>query len=202
MRGRSIMKEARESVSPREEAPPVTPGKSEAKSSGNGDGDGDGCKSSGQIILSSPRATAPALVFYLDQELYRRHFEREYCAGPLTTHDGISVRFRKDNFDHCCFKSTRRDKIKDSFCLDRAQRLDWIRHALLLPSAELYVGWDGKRYDENRRVAIVENSFVTVIMMTDWEKDWAKFCTAYYCKDKATIYKIRQGPKWSDWHRA
>jgi hypothetical protein len=114
----------------------------------------------------------------------------------ILTFDGISVRFRKQDFDHCCFKSTKKDDVKDSFCERRASRIDWIRHSLQLATAELHVGWNKKKrmYDFTRRVSIIENSFVTVIVVTGDKT--AKFWTSYHCADKTTIRKIRSGPKW------
>jgi hypothetical protein len=127
---------------------------------------------------------------------YRDHFVRQLCGGPVITHDGISVRFRRRDFNHCCFKSTKRDDEKDCFCEQRAKRIDWIRYALQLPGAELYVGWNKRvrGYDPDRRVVIVQNSFVAVITMLEDKK--ADFVTAYFCADRETIQKIRRGPEW------
>ena len=55
----------------------------------------------------------PSLVRYATQAEYRVHFERVYCRGPIQTFDHIAVRFRKKDFDHCFFESSKRDRVKD-----------------------------------------------------------------------------------------
>ena len=160
---------------------------------GQGDDD-DGLATSEEIV--QPPMALPSVVIYTQQSDYRAHFEREYCREPTVTFDGIRVRFRKRNFDHCCWKSTKKNDTKDSFCPTRASRIDWIRYALQLPTAELYVGWNKKigRYDFDRRVAFIEGCFVTVIQINgDTE---AHFITAYHVADRRTRILIRGGPKW------
>src|SRR6266849_4999336 len=92
----------------------------------------------------------------------RAHFEAVYCQGPILTFDGIEVRFRNSDFDHCFFESSNRDGNKDTFSQPRSQRIDWIRAALEDDQADLYQGWDKnrKRYDPNRRVCVVEQNYV------------------------------------------
>jgi len=137
---------------------------------------------------------APALLSFAAEEQYRAFFEENYCGEPTLTFDGISVRFRKRDFDHCAYKSTNRDGVKNSFCQRRAARISLIRYSLQLPTAELYVGWDGRRYDTARRVTIIQKSFVTVIRLKGDTN--ATFVTSYHCADRSTIQKIRGGPKW------
>lgn len=134
---------------------------------------------------------------------YRAHFEREYCSGPVTTFDGLQVRFKKRDFDHCCFESSKRDGVKDTFSHVRAQRLNWIKAVLQDPNAERYKGWDKtrKRYDSKRRVAVVVGMYVVVIALTS--TNTARFITAYWADtldasgESAAVKKIRQGPKWA-----
>jgi len=145
----------------------------------------------------------PAFLRFDSEKEYREHFERVYCSTPTRTFDGIEVRFRKGDFDHCCFEASRRDGVKDRFSRKRAERLDWIRATLQDPNSELYVGWDKnlKRYDRGRRVALVMNDYVVVIALKG--QDQADFVTAYVADtpaapgQKSTIEKIRMGPRWA-----
>jgi len=138
----------------------------------------------------------PSLVRYQTPEEYRMHYERIYCRGPITTFDGIKVRFRKDRFDHCFFESTRRNQVKDQFSVLRAERIDWIKAALQDPNAELYVGWDRKRkrYDNSHRVSVAVESYVVVIRLSAVNE--AQFVTAYDADSASTIGRIRRSPKW------
>ena len=66
----------------------------------------------------------PPFVYYETIDDYRVHYEKIYCCDPILTFDGISVRFRKNQFDHCFFESTRRNGIKDEFSQERKKRID------------------------------------------------------------------------------
>lgn len=144
----------------------------------------------------------PPLVLYGTIQEYRTHWIREYCAGPVTTFDGIAVRFRRDRFSHYFFESSSRDANKDQFSRSRAERIDWIKATLQNSSAELYVGWDKKlrRYDAARRVAVVSGDYVVIIAMTGAAT--ADFVTAYVADTPstpdrpATLDMIRRGPRW------
>ncbi len=137
----------------------------------------------------------PPLVFFQDEQSYRAHFEAIYCLSPIITFDGISVRFRKDVFDHCFYMSTRRNGIKDSFSQPRAERIDWIKAALQDPSAQLFEGWDknNKRYDATRRVALVMGNYVVIIRFSGDSK--AEFVTAYLVDTEENLNKIKASPK-------
>jgi hypothetical protein len=139
----------------------------------------------------------PALLSLADEAAYRAHFAAKYCRAPLTTFDGIVVRFRKDDFDHCCFESDRRTRQKAYFSTVRATRLDWIVAALRDPTAELFAGWDQKkhRYDHGRRVCVVVGNYVVVISLTGPRT--AHFVTAYLADSGRTISMIRTSPKWT-----
>jgi hypothetical protein len=138
----------------------------------------------------------PPLVRYKNIGEYRTHYERIYCRGTITTFDGIAVRFRKSRFDHCFYESTKKNKVKDRFSMQRAERIDWIKTALKDPNAELHVGWDGKskRYDPNRRVALVVDDFIVVIRLSS--KKTAQFVTAFVADSPNTLAKIKGSPKW------
>ena len=138
----------------------------------------------------------PPLVHYQTHEEYRAHFERVYCQRPITTFDGIVVRFRKSCFGHCFYESTKRNYEKNQFSTIRAERIDWIQAALQDPDAELYFGWDGKnkRISKDRRVALVVGNFVVVIRINGPRK--AEFITAYLADSQTTLDKIKRTPKW------
>jgi len=145
----------------------------------------------------------PPLLDLEDEAAYRAHFEAVYCRGPIEAFDGVQVRFRKRDFDHCCFESSRRDGSKDQFSLLRARRLDWIKAALQDPNSECYQGWDKKRkrYDGRRRVAVVMGNYVVVIALKG--RGRADFVTAYVADTPgapgrpSTVDMIRRGPRWT-----
>lgn len=136
----------------------------------------------------------PPLVTNATEAEFRVHFERVYCQGPIETFDGIQVRFRKSQFDHAFFESK---KAKDdTFSLSRAERIDWIKAALLDNGADLRVGWDNQRRcsARDRRVAIVKGNYVLIIRLLGSSKS-AEFVTAFVA-DSSTIQKIRKSSKW------
>jgi hypothetical protein len=140
----------------------------------------------------------PPKVHYTTEQEYREHFERVYCRGPIMTFDGISVFFRKSDFDHCMFESSKRGGTKDRFSKGRSERIDWIRESLSNPAADLYQGWDSKRKrcDPNYRVAVAYEEFVVIIWIRRKAKGGtsANFVTAFLA-DKS-IGKVRSMPRW------
>ena len=140
----------------------------------------------------------PSLVSYSTPNEYRTHFEQTYCRSPISTFDGIQVRFRKTDFDHSFFESTRRNGIKDKFSLKRAERIDWIKAVLMDPNADLRVGWNKKkkRYDISRRVALVVGPYVVVIALQKNNTTKAKFITSYLADSGSTVKKILKSPVW------
>ena len=141
----------------------------------------------------------PPLLTFAAEHQFRAYFEDTYCRRPISTFDGIAVRFRKENFDHCCFESSQRNKTKDTFSMPRAERLHWIALALQDRRADRFVGWDGKRkrYDRKRRVTLVMDDFVVVIQLT--KPGQARFVTCYVADSVATLTKIRKGPRWEEY---
>lgn len=125
---------------------------------------------------------------------YRSYYEATYCKGPITTFDGIMVRFRKRDFNHCFFESIKNKD--DTFSNKRAERVLWIRDALKNPNAQLHVGWDKKKKKPSlkRRVAVVYGNYIVVIQIIGHQK--ANFITAFVA-DPQTINKIRTSPKWT-----
>ncbi len=139
----------------------------------------------------------PPLVIYATEAEYRSHYETVYCRDLITTFDGINVRFRKRNFSHCFYESTKRNQEKDQFSSLRASRMDWIKAALKDPAADLYVGWDRKRkcYDKSHRVSVVVGNYIVVIRLTGTMK--AEFVTAYVADSDSTLERIRKSPRWN-----
>jgi hypothetical protein len=143
--------------------------------------------------------TSPPLVHYNTEEEYREHFRQIYCRAPIFTFDDIPVYFRKEDFDHCMYESSKRDSVKDVFSKQRAERIDWIKETLINPNADLYQGWDKetRSIQKDRRVAVAFEEFVVVIRIW-YRKDGslaAKFLTSYLADE--SIEKIRSAPKWS-----
>jgi hypothetical protein len=142
-------------------------------------------------------ATYPPLLNLADEAAYRARFEAIYCAGAVTTFDGITVRFQKRDFDHCFFESSQRNRIKDSFSQLRAERLEWIAVALQDAAADRFQGWDRdtKTYDKTRRVTLVCGDYVVVIGLTGAKS--ARFITAYVADTPSSLAKLKTSPKWT-----
>lgn len=136
----------------------------------------------------------PPLVHYVTEQEYRDHFERVYCQAPIQTFDGIDVRFQKRQFDHSFFESV--NSNDDTFSIQRAERIDWVKAALEDPGVELYLGYDNKKKKpaKDRRVAIVMGDHVVVIQV--YRAGRARFITAFVAGRRA-IYKIRNNPVWA-----
>ena len=141
----------------------------------------------------------PALLTLATEADYRRHFVSAYCRGVITTHDGIRVYFKNDDFDHAFFESTLRNGVKDTtLSATRAERMDWIAATLSDPAADRFQGWDKKKgcYDSTRCVSVVYGDFV-VVMALSKKADGAlkaKFITCYLADN--SIGKIRRSPVW------
>ncbi len=138
----------------------------------------------------------PAFVKLLTPEDYKKYYIEKYCKKELTTFDGIKVKFYDDQFEHAFFESSNKIKRnKDVFSIERAFRIDWIEYVLKNPNAELHIGWDRdkKRYNSERRVAIISpENYVVILRINDNKK--AKFITAYYADNSAK--EIRKMPFW------
>jgi len=127
---------------------------------------------------------------------YRRHFEQKYCVRPLLTHDGIRVRFVREDFDHAFFESSSSTQPdKSLFSLNRAERIDWIEATLQDGNASLHCGWDSskKREDPNRRVAIGNGDYVVVIQTV--RSGNARFITAFPASN-STVQRISGSRQW------
>ena len=141
--------------------------------------------------------TLHTFVEYDTEDEYRKHFEKVYCRGKIETFVGIKVKFRKSRFEHDFFESSNKDQEKDTFSIERAKRIDWIKVALETPHSERRVGWSKKYkcYDRKRRVTIIMGNYVVVIELLKKNGKKADFITAYVANN-STIEKIRKGPEW------
>lgn len=140
-----------------------------------------------------------AELIILDTEAeYRDYYKIEYCDKQITTHDGMVVTFRPEDFDHAFFKNaSRRRKDKSIFATERAQRMSWIKKVLQDKNLTLYAGWDSKRkrYDHTRRVCLVtDDGYVVVLRIVNATK--AVFNTAYLIDDPEVERKIKSSPVW------
>ncbi len=128
---------------------------------------------------------------------YKKYYVEKYCKKELKTFDGIKVKFYEDQFEHAFYESSNKAKRnKNVFSLNRAVRIDWIEYVLKNPNAELHIGWDRdkKRYNKDRRVAIISpEDYVVIIKLNS--NHTAKFITAYYADNSAN--KIRKMPPWT-----
>ncbi len=114
------------------------------------------------------------------------------------TFDGIPVRFRESDFDHCMFESSKRNGVKETFSRKRAERIDWIKATLADPSADLRQGWDKrrKRIAPERRVAIAYEEFAVIIAISKPKRGGyiADFVTGFLAENN--ILKIKAMPRW------
>ncbi len=141
----------------------------------------------------------PLLILATDAD-YRQHFETTCCGAVTTTHDGIRVYFKKEDFDHAFFESPLRNGVKaKTLSQARAQRMDWIAATLANPAAIRFKGWDKKkgRHDPTHCVSVVFGDFVVVIRFSKKADGTLKasFKTCYEADN--SIGKIRQSPLWN-----
>ena len=136
--------------------------------------------------------------FQMEEEELRLIWKEVYCESPIVTFDGISVQFYTNMFDHCFYESAdRRKKDKSILSLNRLEKIYWIKDALEDPDSMRKIGWDSKTksYDRSRRVAIVKDNYIVVIMIFRNKK--ARFITAFEVNDEENLEKIVNGPDWA-----
>ena len=129
------------------------------------------------------------------EQEYRDIFDETYCKSPIITFDGISVKFFSNMFDHAFHESAdKRQGDKSLFSYNRAEKIMWIKETLEDPTAILKQGWmrGTKSYTSSRRVAIVKNNYVVVIVLFGVRR--ARFITAY--EAYGSIDKILNSPDW------
>lgn len=141
--------------------------------------------------------TLPVLMSGLQESVCRQIYESRYCAAPIVTHDGVTVYFRKENFDHAFFEGTHKPG-QEFFSLRRAEYVYYIEYALKSVTATRYQGWNKKksRYESDRMVAVTVGDFVVVLgMYLNARGDLcAKFITCYVADN--SIAKIKASPLW------
>lgn len=140
--------------------------------------------------------TYPPLLSLKSPDEYRKYFEENYCNQKIYTFDKIRVLFPKGAFDHAFYSSSsRRERKKDVFSAERAERMPWIKVALDDASAELYFGWDNKHkcVVSNRRVAIVVRDYVVIIQTKSAD---IAFLVSAFIADQRALNMIRLNPKW------
>ena len=139
----------------------------------------------------------PSFVILSTPDEYKKYYVEKYCKKGMQTFDGIEVKFYEDQFEHAFYESSNKLKRnKDVFSVNRALRIDWIEYVLKNPKAELHLGWDRdkKRYNKDRRVAIISpENYVVIIRINS--NNTAKFITAYYADNSAN--EIRKMPLWT-----
>ena len=138
------------------------------------------------------------------EESLRALWHEHYVSKQIYTHDGIEVSFFDSNFDHAFFESSgrnvsKRNKLhKNILSKQRLQRMLWIKDVLRDKNAKMVVGYDSKerKYDKNKRVAIVKDNYVVVIQFCKKDRKHAIFITAYVAD--VSIEKILQSPSWEE----
>lgn len=131
---------------------------------------------------------------------YKNHYESKYCRSEIFTIDNIRIYFSPQKFGHAFYEnSTQRQGPKDQFSPERAQRMNWIKDALIDPEALLLFGWnkDKKIYEKSRRVSVIYEGFVVVIELgLGKNKLKGNFVTCYLA-NKRTYNLLRSGPVWN-----
>ena len=107
----------------------------------------------------------PPLLILADEAAYQAHFVAKYCAGPLMTHDGIPVYFKRHAFYHAFFESVVHKD--DTFSRLRAERIDWIEATLTDALTERFQGYlsKTKQPDPTRRVELRFENFIVVLII-------------------------------------
>jgi hypothetical protein len=101
-------------------------------------------------------------------------------------------------FKHAFFESyNRQEKDKSILSLNRCEKMFWIKDALEDSSAILKQGWINKTktYDNNRRVALVKENYVVIILIYSVKK--ARFISAYEINNVNNLKLFLGGPHWT-----
>ncbi|MCY4006119.1 MAG: hypothetical protein OXE84_04725 [Rhodobacteraceae bacterium] len=141
----------------------------------------------------------PPLLSLADETQYRQYFLNNFVHDNVTTHHGIRVHFKTNDFDHAFYESSQRDRVKDRFSQDRSQRMKWINFTLSDSNADWFQGWIKLRrcYDVTRSVAVAYGDFVVVTeFRANRDGEWVAKSVICYVADNR-ITKIRQSPPWS-----
>lgn len=138
----------------------------------------------------------PPLLSLTDEAAFRAHFEVEFVKGPaVITYDGIRIRFYANQFDHAFYIGSTSKSGKDTFSLERAQRMTWVRAVATDPNMEVYRRvMTGGRV---RRIMLEPNEpYVVICEVLSSDPSQAVFITAYPVKSKSALAKMRSNPRW------
>ena len=147
----------------------------------------------------------PEKVYFDNEEEYKQHYHSKYCESGIVTHDGIPIRFALSRFEHAFYERSSSDRRtpKDTFCLPRAKRIDWIEEALTNPAYTMYEGWLKYKevYTSERRITLVDDGYLVMIDLFK-KKDTLRgeFITAY-SPLRRTLKNIKSGPKWTEYKK-
>ena len=136
--------------------------------------------------------------FMMSETELRQLWSDTYCNSPITTFDGIKVKFYSNMFEHAFFESYNRiEKDKSILSLNRCEKMLWIKDTLEDSTSILKQGWINKTktYDNNRRVALVKENYVVIILIYAVKK--ARFISAYEINDDENLKLFLQGPDWT-----
>ena len=126
---------------------------------------------------------------------YKEHYVRNYCKQEIFTSDRIRVHFSPGRFEHA-FYTGRNDQF---FSMERAQRIDLIRTALVSRESGQFFGWDTKNGADmlDRRVALYRD-FVVVLEFKLGRRDTlkAEFVTCFRAHP-ATCEKTESSIPWN-----
>lgn len=136
-------------------------------------------------------------------EEYRNYYHANLCATQIQCHLGFPILFRRDNFEHAFYESTRGTAVKTNiFSFERAARMDEIAPALRgnIENVAWKAGWDRKKkaYSSPNRVCLTSADLAIVLNISrDASKriKLGKFVTAYPAGDH-TLSKLKAAPVW------
>jgi len=136
--------------------------------------------------------------YQMSEAELRQLWSDTYCNSPITTFDGIKVKFYSKMFEHAFFESYNRiEKDKSILSLNRCEKMLWIKDTLEDSTAVLKKGWikKTKTYDNNRRVALVKENYVVIILI--YAVKQARFISAYEINDDDNLKLFLEGPDWT-----
>lgn len=136
--------------------------------------------------------------YLMSESELRQLWSDTYCNSTITTFDGIKVKFYSNMFEHAFFESYNRiENDKSILSLNRCEKMLWIKDTLEDSTALLKQGWikKTKTYDNNRRVALVKENYVVIILIYEVKK--ARFISAYEINNDDNLKLFLEGPDWT-----
>lgn len=138
----------------------------------------------------------PPLLKLKSENEYREYFIATYVKGArVKMFDGILVDFYPEAFEHAFYRdTTRTSHDKGRFDRKRAERMDWIRSALLDEMAEVYRRDMGNKI---RRITLLaEPRYAVITQLNPKDTSRSRFITAYLVDSDLALSKMRSNPKW------